>query len=194
VSSFFSGHEPGGAPIRRESHGHLFYLVDDRNGDGYLDTICIVAPELADRTAPSSSNRDLAYLRDALTGLTQVLAGREGIIDLAPFVERQHRFFASARLWESVTPYIPTRYPRAAADLPRALSDDLVLECRRRGLPTPAVTILDIMGGRRGAVRGRARLMFDVPVKGPLALGRESHFGQGVFAPAASLQIASALA
>jgi CRISPR-associated protein Csb2 len=183
LSTFFSGHEPDGTAVRRQSHGHLFYFVSDADRDGYLDTVCVVAPEHCDRRADPSDIDDLTRLHEAMSGLVEVKAGRLGVLELARSSAQRCGLFAPAVVWESAMPYVPTRFPRTNADLQAALAEDVALECSRRGLRRPAVTIEQVLEGRGGAVRGRARLAFDIPVKGPIALGRGSHFGQGLFAP-----------
>ena len=180
---FFSGHEATGSPVRGDYHGHLFYLADDSDGDGMVDRLFVVAPHLADRTA-NAAKADLRHLDRALEGLHLVRAGRLGVLQLASDSPEDDRLFGCCRVWESLTAYRPTRHPHGRADIGDALIGDIRLECLRRGLPRPAVSILQVTKGVRGSLRGRARLSFATAVKGPLALGRGSHFGEGVFIPA----------
>ena len=61
------------------------------------------------------------------------------------------------------------------------LHADVAAECRRRGFPEPGVTPRDLHGVPGVGLVGRARLIFDVAVPGPIILGRNRHFGGGLF-------------
>ena len=69
------------------------------------------------------------------------------------------------------------------ADPAAFVKADVIMECRRRGLPSPAeVAVLDVRSGPRGG-RSAAmlRLRFATAVRGPVLLGRDSHSGGGLF-------------
>ena len=103
-----------------------------------------------------------------------------------------------ARVWESVTPFIPTRHPKVRGGVE---VDSIVDQIRQQCLATVGCAPLEVLpfgerdrwarfrrhrrrgGGRRGVDRALGvRLVFDSPVRGPIALGYGSHFGLGLFA------------
>jgi CRISPR-associated protein Csb2 len=188
LPTFFTGHLEGGAPARSGRHEHLFFVAEDCDGDGKLDRLAVVAPHLADRNAESDpasdreTRRHLETLDRALTGLATLRAGRAGAPALSRLREPggDDALFGRSRSWISCTPYRPTRHPRKG-DTEAAIAADIVAECARRGLPRPEVKILGIDTGPRGGLSARASLRFATAVNGPLLLGRESHFGAGLF-------------
>lgn len=104
-----------------------------------------------------------------------------------------------ARLWRSVTPYLPVRYQhRNRETVEDFLTADVSAELRYRQMPAEVtVSLAEPTAGRVNQFR-RYRmgeklrqsrmgvglsLEFATPVRGPLVLGQLSHFGFGVFAP-----------
>ncbi len=171
---YFSGHQEDGKPA--ESHPHFGVLVDQPR-----QRILVVAPH---RLGPvDRDGRNLGKLNDALAGLSVLRAGQAGRLELESVAldEADDPLLRPALVWESLTGYRPTRHSRRldAADQLRA---DLLAELLRRRYPEPRVVeVLEVREGRRGGLEGRFRLEFAVPVAGPLALGRTSHLGGGVF-------------
>ena len=184
LPTFFTGHQPDGAPARSGGHEHLFFLADDADGDGRVDRLAIVAPHLADRSIGSGDRRALLLLDDALADLSILRAGRAGAPRLtrALLPDDSDAVFGRARTWVSRTLYRPTRHPRKKREVTEALRADLIGECARRGLPRPEPEVIDIVSGPRGGMAGRFRLQFGVAVEGPILLGTGSHFGAGLFA------------
>lgn len=104
-----------------------------------------------------------------------------------------------ARLWRSVTPYLPVRHRHPNRETPEEfLAADVAAELRYRGLPAVvSVTVAEPVAGRVNQFRryrmaeklrqSRAgvglRLEFASPISGPVLLGQLSHFGFGAFAP-----------
>jgi CRISPR-associated protein Csb2 len=80
-----------------------------------------------------------------------------------------------------VTPYQVTRHMKQVGAMV-ALSADLRMECRRRGLPEPRITPRGLRGVPGLGLIGSARLTFEVAVEGPIILGRSCHLGGGLFA------------
>jgi CRISPR-associated protein Csb2 len=103
-----------------------------------------------------------------------------------------------ARLWRSVTPYLPVRYwHRDRETAEEFLAADIAVELRYRRLPgAVTVSLAEPSAGRVNQFRRYRigeklqqsrtgvglRLTFAEPVHGPLALGQLSHFGFGIFA------------
>jgi CRISPR-associated protein Csb2 len=191
LPTFFTGHEPEGAPARSGRHEHLFFFADDLDGDGRLDRLAVVSPHVADRTF----GRDLAERRQiedhlrtldrALRDFTTLRAGKAGVLSLAPAetVEDGDPVFGRTRSLVSRTLYAPTHHTRRAS-AEEAVRRDLTEECARRGLPRPEVDVLAVDIGPRGGLAARVRLRFRVAIKGPVLLGRGSHFGAGLFVAA----------
>lgn len=185
LSTFFTGHGDSDAPVRGASHSHLFYLAHDVDDDGAIDSVAIVAPHLADRTSdPSITHRDRRVLADALEGLGTLRAGALGVLTLRRETALPEAIFGRSDAWESLTLYRPTRHPKGTIGVEQAIARDLKVECARRGLPSPEVTVLEVQQGPRGGLRCRARLEFSAPIAGPVMLGAGSHFGEGLFGAA----------
>jgi CRISPR-associated protein Csb2 len=90
--------------------------------------------------------------------------------------------FARSRVRESLTPYRVTRHAKTN-DPATALESDLLAECRRGGLPRPDIEVVKTFGKSGSGSFGRAKLKFRGTVEGPILLGRDRHFGGGLFAP-----------
>ena len=52
--------------FRRDAMLRAAYLFDDSDGDGWLDTACLVAPEMCDKSAPPSRSEDPILLQEAV--------------------------------------------------------------------------------------------------------------------------------
>lgn len=108
-----------------------------------------------------------------------------------------------ARLWESVTPYVPARHhlrrgkPRDSETIDKQVRRELTLRGFERAdevqvevgedsswmavhMPRAQSAGRRFLGDRRGYL---IRLTFPVPVRGPLRLGHSSSFGLGLFRP-----------
>lgn len=59
LASFFTGHVQNGDPTRSGKHEHLFFLADDTDGDGRIDRVAVIAPQLGDRTVTARHGREL---------------------------------------------------------------------------------------------------------------------------------------
>jgi CRISPR-associated protein Csb2 len=182
LPAFFTGHAADGEPVRTGSHEHLFFLAQDTDGDGLIDRLAVVSPNLVDRTA-HRSRPHLQQLAQALDGLSLLIAGRAGVLSPRPLgvPELGDRTFGVARTWTSATDYRPTRHPKRDFDLRAFLRDDILVECKRRGLPTVSVELIRIAVGPRGGLAVRATLRFSRSIMGPIMLGRGAHMGEGVF-------------
>lgn len=135
------------------------------------------------------------------TGLLQVTA-------LGPLRQVAPEISGSGSAWRTRTPYLPQRH-RGHKGFDRWLFDDVTRECAYRGhaAPTTVHALSDdelretARTPRAPAVREYRRyrmsenmakrrdgvwleVTFDEPVRGPLSLGKLSHFGFGLFVPA----------
>ncbi len=186
VPRLFSGHEREGAPARSGGHDHVFLVADDADGDGRIDRLIVAAPWACDRTTKGRREDRVCFDRVSRK-LTHVRAGRLGVLNFGPAssLAVSDPLIGPARVWESCTPYSPTRHAGRGKDPDATVVHDVITECERRGLPKPEVELLELNAGPNGgSLAARVRLCFDVTVEGPIMLGRNSHKGGGLFATA----------
>jgi len=189
VSPRFSGKDEQGRPLR--GHPHSFFLPLDQDADGKLDHLLVVGRSALD-------TKEQAAL-DQLGSVWQ----RKGKPDLG-FVPvlwgTARELRRPARVVESATPFVPPRHYREKRDGP--FSDWLAQELRRElanhELPDVAEVEplerysserrdyrwLEFTRSRKGVRPARGfglRLRFTEPVRAPFALGRDCHFGLGLF-------------
>jgi CRISPR-associated protein Csb2 len=191
IPPLISGHEPDGGPAASGRHRHLFLVALDGDGDGRIDQLLAVAPWRADRSpgdpGPAGDRerrRDRFLLRTTARRLTELRAGRLGRFALVP-APPDPRLLSRAAVWESHTPYRPTRHAGRGKDPGAALLADAEAECLRRGLAAPTVEMLEPVPGPGGG-SALLRLRFARAIGGPILLGRDSHAGGGLFLPAGS--------
>lgn len=193
ASPSLSGKDAEGRPL--QGHRHAYYLATDEDADRRLDHLTVFVPAGLGRAEQDA----LASVRALELGrgrppVRLVLVGF-GVPDAF-----RTPLFATTRHWRSHTPFIPVRHaklrgPQGAKELVDGPVEQLVLELERRGFPKPA-RVRYLRGGRwlefrlhrpRHEPPGGAHgfeIEFDHDVRGPIALGRSSHFGLGVFLPA----------
>lgn len=183
IPRLFSGHEPEGSPARSGGHKHVFLAADDTNEDGCIDRLVVAAPWACDHTT-KRSREDRACFDRVATTLTNVRAGRLGVLTLGPAsaLMSGDPLFGPAHMWTSRTSYRPTRHAGHGKNIEAAIVLDIVAECQRRGFPKPEVNLLELNVGPNGGVAARVQLRFSLAVEGPLMLGRDSHRGGGLFA------------
>lgn len=175
---FFTGHEVNGAPARSESNPHLFFLFVPSSS-----RLMVISPHIVERRESKEAERKhLHVLDEALSGFSELRAGPTGCLRLqAISIDLDtDPLFAVSRVWESATSYSVTRHMKQGSAA-EALSADLCSECRRRGLPRPAVKLAEVQGITGIGLVGEARLVFPTPVQGPLILGRSRYVGGGLF-------------
>ena len=192
----------------RTGHGHAFFLPADDDGDGRLDRLVICARDGFDARALRALERLHCTPVWGHGGpdlrMTWLATCREdevgGVVGEA--MRGRAAQLGCARIWDSHTPFVPPRFPRRRG--PRA-ADTVEAQATRMlaglGLPAPAaITPLagedtpagvpwerfllrrQRGGGACGFVRGHGlRLVFDQPVRGPIALGYGAHQGLGQF-------------
>ncbi len=189
-------------------HGHL-ESGDDRNqvmfqpladvdhayASGMILGVAVVIPE-----SVSASDRQL--IRQALALIDHLALGPLGKFQFdraqpeRPLALRPGTWLGPATTWRSSSLYVADRYPKKDADW----EADVRRGCARAGLPDPkTVQIFDqpIVAGvpRLSAHQRRRRagdplrparhveIVFDVPVRGSIALGNMRHLGLGLFRP-----------
>lgn len=177
---FFAGHDGSGAPSRTDGHAHLYFVLDPPPALRFM----VIAPHIIHRRLPSNDERHhLRTLDGALVGFVDLRAGAAGRLKLTalPVPQDGDALFGPGLAWETVTDYRPTRHPKSRSDARTWLINDIRAECERRGLPQPTINIVGVTEGPRGGLAARVRLAFSVAVAGPVLLGRDAHFGGGLF-------------
>lgn len=193
-SAVLSGKDGSGRPL--EGHRHAFYLPLDEDGDRRIDHVVVFAPA---GLGPAE--------QDALAAVRTLDPGRgrpEVHLHLLGFGLPNRfrvRLFEQAVKWRSHTPFLLVRHPKVRGrDQGRRVLDDPVaqvrLELGRRGLPPPTAVRpargagyrwLEFRTHRPRDAGAPGAWGFEVefaePVSGPIALGRLSHFGLGLFLP-----------
>lgn len=175
---YFTGHEPDGAPTKSGSHAHLAFAYDQAQR-----RLLIIAPHLLERRPLGRGEaHNWNCLEEAMQGFSELRAGRAGKLRLArmPLDHGSDPLFASSRRWESATAYRVTRH-RKCADAAAALVADIKDECQRLGLPRLDIEAVHPKGISGVGLTGGARLHFATAVPGPILIGRDRHFGGGLF-------------
>ena len=182
VPRLFSGHEIDGAPAHYGSHEHIFLAAADFDSHGFIDRVIVAAPWRCDRSVQPGRG-DPALFDSVVSSLELVRAGRLGVITLSVDMDGADdpRFAGPVKVWQTHTCYRATRPARQGDDPVDGLRRDAVIECWRRGLPTPDVEVLDYINEPDGRIAAHLLLHFAVGVAGPLVLGRDSHQGGGLF-------------
>jgi CRISPR-associated protein Csb2 len=166
----------------RDDHAHLHVLVaasDERE----IDRLAVWCPAGLTRS-------EVELVRS--TTLPKLLGASVRLVPAA-----DDRFSRPSSRFRSHTPFLPVRHPkRRGGTLRHAPADQIGEELRRRGLPEPsAIVRIDgpwssfriVRLAKQGAFPHLGahgfELDFPQPVSGPIALGRNSHFGMGLFLP-----------
>lgn len=175
---FFSGHSENGGPARATEHPHLAFQLDSPH------RVLVIAPHVFEHRLPSRHERELfELLEDSLDNLATLRAGAGGLLTLrrVPWDPSDDPLFATSTVWKSRTPYAVNRHAKRRS-IVEAVTLDVEAECRRRGLPAPAVAVETANGVAGCGVAAHLVLRFPVAVKGPVLLGRTRHVGGGLFA------------
>ena len=197
-----TGKDGNGTPLVGHRHAHL--LSVDLDGDGHLDHVIIYA-RMGLGAAAQKAVRSIrrTWTKGGVGDLQLGLAGQGDIEDLRHLPAPLDSGIAAvlgppdgARDWVSLTPLVLPRHRKARGT--SALEGQILAELSSRGMPPAAVEVLkwdDRTRTLRHALRVRrhpakpppadegfaVRLIFDAPVRGPIALGYASHFGLGLF-------------
>lgn len=191
IPEVISGH---GMPADNR-HQHAFYLPEDTDGDGRIDHLTL--------HAEAGLPADALKLFDRLRRMYQPGGNEwqiilEDVFHLATAQQtRLSPILQRSKHWISVTPYLhPWHAKRHFGVL-----EQLIRECRLRGLPEPEAQVLPVITvndrvrrpvnfhrfrSRRGLTQPDTRgwflrLTFPSVVQGPIALGFGCHFGLGMF-------------
>lgn len=181
LPAFFTGHALDGAPSRSGRHEHLAFAFDAPR-----KRLLIVAPHILERRGALPSEREhLRTLEKALEDFRELRAGTAGKLALVPSAPdlSGDPLLAPSQTWESLTPYRVTRHARLN-DAAAALEVDLLAECQRAGLPRPQIEIAETFTKPGAGLFGLAKLRFHCTAAGPMLLGRDRHFGGGLFVTA----------
>lgn len=192
----FSGHDAA-----LSNHQHAMYLSsseDPRNtARGLVDHLVVAARGGFDEKDVLALQRLRRLWSKDGHDLELILVGLGQFEDFGGLRQPQTALLARSRIWQSLTPFVPTRHPKRVRGVEvDAIEDQLRRGCRQLlGVEPEAVSPVGERvgwaqfrrlrkkgGGRRGPdVAVGARLVFAEPVVGPIALGYGAHFGLGVF-------------
>lgn len=189
----FSGHGLSG------SHPHAMYLPTSDVTHGFIDHLVVHAKmgfEPEDVQALQSVRR---LWGKGGHDLELVLVSLGDPADHGGPSAPRAPVLAASRAWRSFTPFVPTRHPKVVRGEPKdSIEQQLRLACQQLlGVAPTSVTPYGDRawwsrfrrrrsngGGHRGPDWAiGARLVFDQPVRGPIALGYGAHFGLGLFVP-----------
>ena len=207
----FLGRDSAGQVARGRWHDHAWFLPADDDTDGAVDHVVVYARAGFDRAAL----RALARLRHVWghggsdLALTLVDVGSPSELGCLRRNALSHELapqLGTARIWESLTPFVPPRHIKCRASGTRdAPHDQVVRLLELHGFPPARVDELAAGevtpprppspigwhsfrrlrasgGGSRGANAAFGfRLHFERPVTGPIALGYAAHQGLGQF-------------
>ncbi len=182
IPAKLSGKRPNGEDAR-DDHRHVHVLAASGDGD-VIDSLAVFCPA------------GLTPAEVALVRSVTLPALLGAAIRLVPVSDG--RFSRPARVFRSHTPFLPVKHPKRRGGVLRDTpAEQVVTELRRRGLPDPiAVTPIDgpwasfrmLRRAGQGAFPHLGAHGFEIefaePVQGPIAIGRNSHFGMGLFLPA----------
>jgi len=199
--SLMTGKATDNLPLSNHAHTS-FFLIPDADGKP-TRLVCY-------RQIPFTSQEQEAMLAASERSIAWEYGSDDWQLRLVPLhVETllPKAITGTAKTWESITHYVPSRHvlrrngkPKAGSDIPSQIGRDL----DHLKLSPAIVTIVGdvetnpvrwvkvhcpqrIREGQTNDIkRGyRLRLEFERPVQGPIALGHSSHFGLGLFVPVA---------
>lgn len=195
-------------PMRGHRHAFLIPLQLDCPKDR-LDHVLVHAPMGFDGAARAALRGIRKTYAKDMPELFVSLAGLGGLADF----ESQVPDAQLAKIWRSRTPFVPPRFMKKRGR--NSLRGQIEAELEERGISGLVEVRLELVGGdfveleefREGMLlshrlrnfhRERSKkgsptrhffsleLLFERPVRGPIALGYGCHFGLGVFEPAVS--------
>jgi len=182
----------------KNNHGHAFYLPQADN-EGRIKRILIHAPAGFSTVAQQVLGTIGRLRLDKGVEYRLVLENMGALGDFAG-----HPYIGNGTTWKSVTPYLRAGHARKNQTLQQQLERELRRECARRGLPDieeiEILTGIEINGKLSRAIHFQrfrprkpggpdnlghfVRIRFVAPLaQGFLALGRDCHYGLGIFRP-----------
>lgn len=204
----FTGRDAAGRTMRGPTHAHAWFLPADDDADGRIDHVVVYARDGFDLAALWSLARLQQIWGHGGPPLTAKLVA-VGAPDALGCMRRDTRGtrtaqLGTARVWESVTPFVPPRYIKHRSSGVRDAPHEQVARLLALyGHPpvrvdslaaedaTPPRTSIAWQrfqrvrasgGGSRGTDLALGfRLLFDRPVTGPITLGYAAHQGLGQF-------------
>jgi CRISPR-associated protein Csb2 len=193
AKSVFSGHGEDAS-----GHQHAMYFATNEGGrNGLIDHLTIAARGGFDDEAVRALQQLRALWSRSGHSLELILVGLGSPTDFGGVTFPRSPVLATSRFWESVTPFVPTRHPKVVRGIEvegieqqiRRSCEQLLGVAPKEVLPYgDRVEWLRFRrrrlrgGGNRGPDRAvGARLVFEQPVQGPIALGYGCHFGLGLF-------------
>lgn len=108
-----------------------------------------------------------------------------------PYGLRQRTWAKPSKSWATVTPLVFDRHPKRGQVAEQVIADSVEMA----GYPRPVEVAIRQEGAFRGVPVARAfkprrggrwthvTILFDQPVRGPVLIGRDRHFGMGLFRP-----------
>lgn len=187
----FSGHGVSG-------HRHAMYLASNEESKrGFIDHLLIRASGGFDDDDILALQRLTRLWGKGGHDLELVLVGLGQPADFGGQASPRSPLLATARVWESVTPFVPPRHPKVVRGEEKDTVPDQIVRGCEQLLGVAPVSVLPLDGahewrrfrrkrfeggGSRGPDQAHgARLEFQSPVTGPIALGYGAHFGLGLF-------------
>lgn len=191
IPEYISGHDHVGRPLR-DNHTQAFYFPVDTDYDGLIDHIAVYVQGGFER-----------IIQNVFYSVSKLNNGHE--LQFNVFfngfytkndLKKKSNLFGKHKNWSSITPYFMPWHAKKNMDR----DDQIIKECKKRGLPSPAIKNHDTSMQERHVFATRfhtthnklkpinptghvIKLSFNVPIHGPLSLGYCSHFGLGMFAP-----------
>lgn len=197
-----TGKDEFGQPLH-DQHKHAHTIPVDLDGDGRLDHIIIYAAMgLRDMAQRAIRTLRRTWTKGGVGDLQLAVVG-SGDLDMlwrlpGTISHNLMDIFGprdGATLWESVTPFVLPRFPKAKGK--DTLEGQVQAELTSRGLPAAESIEFDpeLTRSLRHYVRRRnhggvppkvdagygLRLRFTEPIRGPLLLGYAAHYGLGMF-------------
>lgn len=196
--SVFTGHGESAS-----EHRHAMYLSSSdhpqNSSRGLIDHLVVAAKAGFEEQDVVALQRLRRLWGRGGHDLELILVGVGDATDFGGMDLPQAPALATSCIWESATPFVPVRHPKTVrGQETNTIEDQLRLGCEQLlGVSPIAVAPMGERvewsrfrrrrsdgGGRRGPDRAYgARLTFDQPVQGPIALGYGAHFGLGLFIP-----------
>lgn len=172
-----------------DDHRHAHYLPVTEPSGRITDLLVWVPAGLSDDELEALT--DVTHLRSPFMEkwrLTVRVAGLGAMDDIAP------ELVGPSRAWTTLTPFVPSRYAKKRHEWSEFVHREVTRELTYRSFSDLDVDLTVHQGGppvRKGRPTTRddrrrsahITLRTQRPIRGPLALGHNSHFGMGLFLP-----------